>query len=64
MPTLDAIQSRLGLTSRELQKVVLRLPSCIGMSVDSTTYKVMSGLDKRIAFYLGEGMCLDSFKYN
>lgn len=45
-PILDALQSKLELQSKELQQVILRMPSLLGMS--------RSALDARITFFLLE----------
>lgn len=44
-PTLDALQSKLGLSSVELSKIILRMPSLIGASA-----KEGEGFQKRIHF--------------
>jgi hypothetical protein len=49
MPTLNALQTRLGLTTRQLRHIILRMPSLIGIGVDNTTKQ--SSLDKRIEFF-------------
>ena len=54
-PKLDALQNKLGLTSRELQQVVVRMPSVIGISVN--------GLKKRIKFFTENvGMTTEEMK--
>jgi len=53
LPTLNAIQDRLFLSSRDLQRIVLRMPSITGMSVESTNDKI-SALDARIDFFTKE----------
>lgn len=52
-PTLDALQAKIGLSSNELRKVILRMPSLIGMSV---TESAKGGLTQRINFFCDEGM--------
>lgn len=51
-PTLDALQANLGLKSIELRKLVLRMPSLIGMSVEESGE---SGLFQRLRFFEDEG---------
>ena len=51
-PTLNALQSKLGLSSRELRKVILRMPSLIGMSVAESLDR---GLTQRLKFFYDEG---------
>jgi hypothetical protein len=46
-PTIDAVQTQVGLSSRETRKILLRMPSIIGTSTD--------GLTKRIMFFRKEG---------
>lgn len=52
MPTLNALQTRLGLSTRQLRHIILRMPSLIGISVDNNTKE--SSLDKHINFFLQE----------
>lgn len=47
MPTLDLLQSRLYLSSAELRKLILRMPSLMGMG--------RSALDDRLHFFRKEG---------
>jgi hypothetical protein len=60
LPTLNAIQDRLMLSSRDLQRIVLRMPSITGMSIESTDVKT-SALDARIDFFVNEGKSLNTF---
>lgn len=52
-PTLDALQAKLGFSSSELRKVILRMPSLIGMSVADTPEK---GLSQRLCFFGCKGV--------
>lgn len=45
-PILDALQTKLKLQSKELQQLILRMPSLLGMS--------LSALEERMAFFLLE----------
>lgn len=51
-PTLNALQSKLGLSSAELRKVILRMPSLIGTSVAESSER---GLTQRLVFFCDEG---------
>jgi hypothetical protein len=46
-PTLYALQSEIGLSSSELRKVILRMPSLIGMSINEGR-----GLTQRLDFFI------------
>jgi hypothetical protein len=52
-PTLDALQSKLGLSSSELRKVIFRMPSLVGISAAESPEK---GLSQRLAFFGDEGI--------
>jgi len=52
LPTMNALQSRLGLSSRDLRRIILRMPSLLGMNVDRTNS--MSTLDEKIKFFKDE----------
>ena len=54
MPTLDAIQSKLGLTNEQLRTLVLRSPSVIGVGAISIDGQ-LSTLDQRLHFFQDEG---------
>ncbi len=47
LPILDRLQGRLGLSSAELRKLLLRMPSLMGMG--------MSAFDDRLDFFANEG---------
>jgi hypothetical protein len=51
--TLDALQAKLGFSSREIRQVILRMPSLIGMSVTDTPEK---GLSQRLVFFRNTGV--------
>lgn len=55
IPKLDVYQSRLGLSSRELRKVILRMPSLLGMSVYNNESDTKSSVDERLEFFYDEG---------
>lgn len=55
MKNFDAYQDKLGLSSRELRKVILRMPSLLGMSVDTEENDTKSALDERLDFFFNEG---------
>ena len=44
----DALEARLGLNEAELKKVVLRLPSVLGVSVDDTVLPKLAALQERL----------------
>ena len=44
----DALEARLGLNEAELKKVVLRLPSVLGLSVDDTVLPKLAALQERL----------------
>ena len=48
LPKLDNLQSKLKLSSADLKKLILRMPSLIGMG--------MSAFDDRMEFFMEEGM--------
>lgn len=54
MPTLDAIQNKLGLTSEQVRTLVLRSPSVIGVEAVSIAGQ-LSTLDQRLHFFQNEG---------
>eukprot|EP00571_Detonula_confervacea_P007920 CAMPEP_0172332500 /NCGR_PEP_ID=MMETSP1058-20130122/62469_1 /TAXON_ID=83371 /ORGANISM="Detonula confervacea, Strain CCMP 353" /LENGTH=1128 /DNA_ID=CAMNT_0013049791 /DNA_START=143 /DNA_END=3526 /DNA_ORIENTATION=+ len=55
LPTLDMLQSKLVLSSAELRKIMLRMPSIMGMG--------KSGFDDRLDFFTNEaGMSVDDVK--
>lgn len=47
LPTLDVFQSRLGLSSFELRKLVLRMPSLVGMGLPA--------FEERLDFFVNQG---------
>lgn len=47
-PTLNALQSKVGFSSSELRKVILRMPSLVGMSIDESSGR---GLMQRLQFF-------------
>jgi len=55
MKKFDVYQEKLGLSSRELRKVVLRMPSMLGMSVRCDKSDIKSALDERLDFFFDEG---------
>lgn len=57
LPTLNRLQGKLELTSAELRKLVLRMPSLMGMG--------LSAFEDRLDFYLSEGKesCFYIFVY-
>ena len=55
LPTLNAVQESLSLSSREIRKLILRMPSIIGMGVRSSKENEPSSLEKRIHFFVNEG---------
>jgi len=62
MPTLDAIQNKLGLTSEQVRTLVLRSPSVIGVEAVSIAGQ-LSTLDQRLHFFQNEvGMSLDDVR--
>jgi len=54
MKKFDVYQEKLGLSSRELRKVVLRMPSMLGMSVRCDKSDIKSALDERLDFFFDE----------
>ncbi len=56
VPKLNVIQEQLALSTRELQRIVLRMPSVTGMSVQNTKGQ-KSALHKRLDFFINEGKC-------
>lgn len=61
MPTLNALQVQIGLSTRNLRTVALRMPSLIGIGVHNTTKK--SALDKHIEFFCKDaGMNKESLR--
>jgi len=55
-PTLDALQAKLGLSSSEVRKVILHMPSLMGLSV---TESLDRGLSQRLKFFYDEGKSLE-----
>lgn len=51
-PTFNALQEKLGLSSKQVRKIVLRMPSLIGMS---TVESSETGLMQRLVFFYDEG---------
>ena len=56
--TMDILQHRLGLSSGELKRLVLRMPSIVGIQVNSQNEK--STLDKKLDFFYDEGACMST----
>lgn len=50
---INAIQDRLHLSSKETRKIILRMPSTLGMSITSSEEK-LSALDRQINFFLDD----------
>ena len=48
LPSLAALQSRLGLSDAELKKVVLRLPAVLGFSVEANVLPSLAALQSRL----------------
>jgi hypothetical protein len=51
---MNTLQSKLMLSTRELRRVILRMPSVTGMSVSNDNGKE-SSLEQKIAFFTDEG---------
>ena len=66
-PTLDKIQSSLGLTSQELRQIILRMASLIEIKVNSDkAFSNESSIDdssfeKHLSFFMNEGMSFITF---